>query len=274
MFLRALLSTFFPECANRAGLCIVVEPGGELEMYHAALQDLTDATKVMQYLATSVGTNELQLCHERLLEMSVARHADAQYKAVISVRQWRNQADKELRKLKRAKSIGEPDKVAARAARDKALKARECFSLGFLEMCSDELFLKQDIRVAQTGLIVGGRVVTAIKWGHKCSCMLPMHRPDCWKVADKVYQFSSDQFFHLYVHQMLAEGVFNMHDHNKMNVSADLKKATVNMKVNKERLRGSEDEYVNKEGERELEGARGREGESSDGLMPMLSTLR
>ena len=65
-----------------------------------------------------------------------------------------------------------------------------------------------------------------------------------------------------------------MHDHNKMNVSADLKKATVNMKVNKERLRGSEDEYVNKEGERELEGARGREGESSDGLMPMLSTLR
>ena len=104
--------------------------------------------------------------------------------------------------------------------------------------------------------------------------MLPMHRPDCWKVADKVYQFSSDQFFHLYVHQMLAEGVFNMHDHNKMNVSADLKKAAVDMEVNREGLRESEDEYVDKEEEKELEGARGREGESSDGLMPMLSTLR
>ena len=81
--------------------------------------------------------------------------------------------------------------------------------------------------------------MAAIKWGPKCPCMLPMHRPDCWKVADKVYQFSSDKFFHLYVHQMLAEGVFNMHDHNKMNVSADLKKAAVNMEVNKERRRVS-----------------------------------
>jgi len=30
---------------------------------------------------------------------------------------------------------------------------------------------------------------------------------------------------------MLAEGVFNMHDHNEMNVTADFKKAAVNMKV-------------------------------------------
>ena len=30
---------------------------------------------------------------------------------------------------------------------------------------------------------------------------------------------------------MLVEGVFNMHDHNKMNVTADFKRAAVNMKV-------------------------------------------
>jgi len=125
----------------------------------------------------------------------------------------------------------EPDKLAARAARDKALEARECFSLGFLEMCGDESFLKQVIRIAQTGLIVDGRLVPAIKWGQKCCCTLPMHREDCWKVVYKVYQFNSDHFFHLYVHQMLAEGVFNMHDHNKMNVTADFKRAAVNMKV-------------------------------------------
>ena len=60
-----------------------------------------------------------------------------------------------------------------------------------------------------------------------------MHKEDCWKVAEQIYQFNSDHFFHLYVHQMLAEGVFNMHDHNEMNinVTADFKKAAVNMKV-------------------------------------------
>jgi hypothetical protein len=231
VFLRALLTTFFPEQANRASVCVVVEPGGELSMYHAALQDLTDATKVMEYLATSVDTNELQLCHERLLEMSVASHADTQYKAVISVRQWQNQADKEREKLKRAKSIGDLDKRAARAARDKALEKRQCFSLGFIEMCEDETFLKQVIRVAQTGLTIGGHVMPAIKWGKKCCCLLPMHQADCWQRASMIYKFNSDHFFHLYVHQMLAEGVFNMHDHNQMNVTADFKKAAVNMKV-------------------------------------------
>jgi hypothetical protein len=186
----------------------------------------------MQYLATSNDTAELQLCHVRLLEMSIASHADKQYKAVIALTQWQNQIDKDLHKLKRAKSIGELDKCAARAARNKALKNKECFSLGFLEMCNGSAtFLKQVVRVAQTGLAIAGRAVPAIRWGHTCSCRLPMHKEDCWKVAERIYQFNFDHFFHLYVHQMLAEGVFNMHDHNEMNVTADFKKAAVNMKV-------------------------------------------
>ena len=37
--------------------------------------------------------------------------------------------------------------------------------------------------------------------------------------------------FHFYVHQMLAEGIFNMHDHNKANVSSEFMAAGVNMKV-------------------------------------------
>ena len=58
-----------------------------------------------------------------------------------------------------------------------------------------------------------------------------MHKEDCWKVAEQICQFNSDHFSHLYVHQMLAGGVFNMHDHNEMIVTADFKKAAVNMKV-------------------------------------------
>lgn len=164
--------------------------------------------------------------------MSIESHTDKQYKAVISVKQWQNQADKERNNLKRAKSIGELDKCAARAVRNEAIENKECFSVGFLEMCSNSAaFLKQVTRVAQTGMTISGRAVPAIKWGKQCCCILPMHKEDCWKVADKIYQFNSDHFFHLYVHQMLAEGVFNMHDHNEMNVTADFKKAAVNMKV-------------------------------------------
>ena len=232
VFLRALLCTFFPEQATTSELWVAMEPDSELEMYNAALQDLTDPTDVMGYLATSNDAPELQLCHARLLEMSIESHADKQYKAVIAVKQWQNQAYKELNNLKRAKIIGDLDKCAARAVRNKALENKECFSIGFLEMCNNSAaFLKQVTRVAQSGLAISGRAVPAIKWGEQCSCMLPMHKEDCWQVADKIYQFNSDHFFHLYVHQMLAEGVFNMHDHNEMNVTAEFKKAAVNMKV-------------------------------------------
>ena len=126
-----------------------MEPDGGMDTYNAALQDLSNPADVMQYLATSNDTAELQLCHVRLLAMSIASHADKQYKAAIALKQWQNQIDKDLHKLKHARSIGELDKCAARAARNKALKNREYFSLGFLEMCiNSATFL--------TGLTIAG----------------------------------------------------------------------------------------------------------------------
>ena len=100
-----------------------------------------------------------------------------------------------------------------------------------IELCKDPEFMEEVVHVAQTGLVVDGYQVPPVKWGQRCTCVLPLHKHDCWKVASRVYKFSSDHFFHLYVHQMLAEGIFNMHDHNKMNVSAKFKSAGVNMKV-------------------------------------------
>ena len=39
------------------------------------------------------------------------------------------------------------------------------------------------------------------------------------------------KFFHVYVHQMLIEGCFNIIDHNQKGASAELKTAALNMKV-------------------------------------------
>jgi hypothetical protein len=83
-----------------------------------------------------------------------------------------------------------------------------------------------------------------------------------------IYKFNSDHFFHLYVHQMLAEGVFNMHDHNQMNVTADFKKAAVNMKVDN----GMRERERQRQTQREREAKSEREREN--GLMPILLIQR
>ena len=141
MFLLALLCMFFPMVATRAGGVPTTEPDSDADEYHAALQDTTDPQLAMRYLSTVEEDLEIQLCHERLLEMATEAHADSQYKAVIAVRQWHYQAQKEKRGSKRAKGITNQDKAAARAARVKSLSGKECFSLGFLELCQSPTFM-------------------------------------------------------------------------------------------------------------------------------------
>ena len=87
VFLRAVISVFFPDVAIQAGVQAVVEPGSEADEYHAALQDITDPELIMHYLATASSPLETQLCHERFLEMAIEANAVTQYKAVIAERQ-------------------------------------------------------------------------------------------------------------------------------------------------------------------------------------------
>lgn len=231
VFLLALLCMFFPVVATRAGVVPTTEPDSDADEYHAALQDTTDPQLAMRYLSTVEEDLEIQLCHERLLEMATEAHADSQYKAVIAVSQWHYQAQKEERGSKRAKGITNQDKAAARAARAKSLSGKECFSLGFLELCQSPTFMDEVVRVAQTGMEISSCTLPAVKWGQQCNCKLPVHKHDCWTIAKQIYQFTSDNIFHFYVHQMLAEGIFNMHDHNKANVTPEFIAAGVNMKV-------------------------------------------
>ena len=181
MLLRAPLCTFLPEQATVSELWVAMEPDGGLGTHNAALQDLSNPADVMQCLATSSDTAKLQLCHVRLLEMSTASHADKQCKAVIALKQWQNQIDKDLHKLKRAKSSGELDKCAARAARNKALKNKECFSLGFLEMCiGSATFLKQ---VVKTTLKQPDDRATAFVGMARTHCALALAAPAVIAVA-------------------------------------------------------------------------------------------
>ena len=132
VFFRALLCSFFPSIALRNKLHCVVEPGGDDDDYHCALQDLTDATKVMKFLATSTSQTEVQLCHERLIEIAVEKNADFEFKAVIAIRQYQYQVEKARSKKERAKGLTRQDKLDAQAAKCKAKEKRDCFSLGFL----------------------------------------------------------------------------------------------------------------------------------------------
>jgi hypothetical protein len=48
-----------------------------------------------------------------------------------------------------------------------------------------------------------------------------------------VLEHTAGDSTHLYIHQMLVEGCFNIIDHNQKNAGADLKGAQLNMTVNK-----------------------------------------
>ena len=124
------------------------------------------------------------------------------------------------------------EQKAAQAVKDKCLLERSCFSLGFLEQCNEPggKFLAQVVRVAQSGLVVHGTLVPDVKWAEECTCGAH-HAQHCWATADRLYKFMKNEFFHVYVHQMLAEGCFNILDHTQKNASSGLKAAALQVKV-------------------------------------------
>ena len=128
----------------------------ELFSFHIGLQGRA-SEEVVECLATAVSAEEMQLCYERMMELSVESHAA-------------QECDRVKLKSKAARKGGRvnaADKKAAQAVKDKCLLGRSCFSLGFLQHCSepDGKFLSQVVRVAQSGLVVHGTLVPDVKWG-------------------------------------------------------------------------------------------------------------
>jgi hypothetical protein len=115
------------------------------------------------------------------------------------------------------------------------MEHRRCFSLGFKEQCDDEDcgFLAEVVRVAVSGLEIEGNMVPFVDWGVQCKCTAGAHSATCWMGVSRLYKFLEEHFFHLYIHQMLVEGCFNILDHNQMNTGVDFKGAQLNMKMNK-----------------------------------------
>ena len=222
MFLRAFLAVFHPELAEEAGVRVRgVLDDDELFSFHIGLQGRA-SEEVVEYLATAVSAEEMQLCYERMMELSVGSHAAKEYDRV----KFKSKA------ARRSGRVNAADKKAAQAVKDKCLLERSCFSLGFLEQCNepDGKFLAQVVRVAQSGLVVHGTLVPDVKWAEKCTCAAH-HAQHCWATADRLYKFMKTEFFHVYVHQMLAEGCFNILDHTQKNASSDLKAAALQVKV-------------------------------------------
>lgn len=222
VFLRAFLSFFYPELAEESSVRVGgVLDGEDLFSFHIGLQDQT-SEEVVEYLATAVSMQEVQLCYERLLELSVEVYA-------------KEESERAKLKSKAARNgsrVNTADKEVATAVEKDCLSNRRCFSLGFRELCDepDGKFLSQVLRVAQTGLTIAGTVVPEVEWGKKCSCG-EHHSQTCWFAVARLYEFLKSEFFHVYVHQMLAEGCFNILDHNQKNASSELRTAGLQVKV-------------------------------------------
>jgi hypothetical protein len=224
VFLRAFLAVFYPELAKEAGVTVegIIDDESLFE-YHSGLMG-SDCGAVTEYLATAVPERETQLCYERLLNLSVASHAEREYERV-------KLKSKEARNGPR---VNDADKRAATFAKEECLRERRCFTMGFRELCDESAqFLSEVVRVSQSRLTVQGSTVPVVDWGKKCSCsgLGGGHAPGCWKGVNSLYKFMEPKFFHVYVHQMLIEGCFNIIDHNQKGASAELKTAALNMKV-------------------------------------------
>ena len=86
------------------------------------------------------------------------------------------------------------------------------------------------IVLKQSGLTIAGIAVPGVEWGKECTCG-EHHSQQCWLVVGRLYEFMKTEFFHVYVHQMFAEGCFNILDHNQKNASSDIRKAGLQVKV-------------------------------------------
>ena len=228
VFLRAFLSIFFPQEAEAHGLTLpaaLLQESELIETYNY-LVGVASVEDTIQMLALAESKVEVQLCHAALIQHSIRQQVQKVYVA-------------ELAKAKAAdgsKRVSARHYAIAERKMKQAHESQQCFTLGFREQCqSCSQFLSQAIRVAASGCLHhshSGPTLPPIAWGAECNCATGQHQPQCWRNVELVYGFLETNFFHIYVHQMIVEGNFNIHDHNQMNATAPLKQAKLNQKRN------------------------------------------
>ena len=117
VFLRGFLSFFYPELAEESSVRVGgVLDGEDLFSFHIGLQDQT-SEEVVEYLATAVSMQEVQLCYERLLELSVEAYA-------------KEESERPKLKSKAARNgsrVNKADKEVATAVEKDCLSNMRCF---------------------------------------------------------------------------------------------------------------------------------------------------